>query len=125
MEMLITNTYKMRNPTKEKLLKFGFTHNSSLSDYESGTDFYTLFFPLIKHNNKTTILGQIDVELSTGEVFVNALNANIKTAYHQFYNSECQEGYSYIIEKINKSFNDMFEKLSISKIEYKEGDIVG
>lgn len=124
MEMLIMNTYKMRNPTKEKLLNFGFTHNSSLSDSESGTEFYTLFFPVLKYNKKATVLGEIDVELNTGEVFVNAIKANTRTAYHQFYNSECQEGYSYIIEKINKAFNDMFDKLSISKIEYKEGDTV-
>lgn len=116
MEMIITNIYKMENPTRENLIKNYFVYNDSLSDSESGAEFYTTTFSALRHNNKTTILGEIDVELNTGEVFVNALIANTKTAYHPFYASDYQKTYLCIIEKINKAFNDMFDKLSISKI---------
>lgn len=113
MEMLVHNNYILKNPDRKKLKEYGFHYNKRMSD--SDRDFYSLKFPVLQYSGKTTVNGEIIIDMNLGAVRLNTYNYGTDSCYAPFY-QECSKVYEPIIEKINNAFNEMFNKIGIKKV---------
>ena len=113
MEMLVHEKYILMSLDRGKLKKNGFRYNKYMSDYDC--EFYSVKFPALKYNKSTTVDGEIIVDMSTGEIRVNAYNYGTRNYYSPFYMKSCSEVYEPIITKINNAFYNMFNKIGVIK----------
>ena len=113
MEMLIYNKYILKNPDRKKLKELGFHYNKRMSD--SDVEFYSVKFPVLQYSGKTTVDGEIIIDMNSGEVRLNTYSYGTDSCYAPFY-QKCNKVYEPIIEKINNAFNEMFNKIKIKKV---------
>ncbi len=104
--------YKIKNYSKEFLLKNRFRYSSYLSDY--GDEVYTYQFPVCSYNKAITIECEIAVSTMTGIVNVNVYNAGTKELYSSYYNREY--GNCSLIESIDLKINNKLKELGIEKL---------
>jgi len=104
--------YKIKNYSKEFLLKNRFRYSSYLSDY--GDEVYTYKFPVCSYNKAVTIECEIAVSITTGVVNVNVYNAGTKELYVSYYNRSF--GKYELIKSIEMKIDRKLKELGIEKL---------
>lgn len=84
-EYIANNTYVMNELNKNKLYDYGFRYSKIHS--EENYTVYKHTFPVYKHNNRTTLYGEILVSIESGEIVINVYD-NTGTPYAPFYHIE-------------------------------------
>lgn len=106
MKMLATNTYRMKNATRNNILSFGFHYYAPNDDDTKNLYIYT--FPVYKHNHKSVTDCELVVEEQTGRIIINVYHKGTKNPCQPFYNldSECYaQKYKSIMDKnVEKEF---------------------
>lgn len=102
-------TYKLKT-TKEDLYNKGFRYNKTFS--EDGLDYYSLRFPVYKHNDAPVIDCELVIALETGEVNINVFNSNTRTIYAPYYNNY-YGGENKVLDTVNKNIESMLRKLGV------------
>lgn len=113
MEKLIYNNYVLDNPDRNQLKDLGFRYNKQMSD--SDGDFYSMKFPVLKHNDQQTIYGEIAIDMKSGSIRVNAY-CTTGRSYPPFY-QEYIKTYEPVMKKINRNFKRMLNKIGAKKKE--------
>lgn len=103
--------YKMKNYSKEFLLKHKFRYSSHLREYVD--EIYTYKFPVVYYKNIITIECEISVSTMTGVVNVNIYNAGTRELYSSYYNREC--GKCKLIKSIDLKIDKKLKELGIEK----------
>ena len=104
---IINNTYKIKNPTKENLLKLGFKYNVIVESY-------VYYFTITKYKNVPTLRGCISVNEGIGRIKIDVYKANGEGYYSPFY-GVIYGRYDTILEEINQNILKEFAKLGIRK----------
>ena len=74
---------------------------------------YTHRFPVVKHNDRTSLEGKITILSDTGEVLIDVLNLN-GTFYSPFYNNIYGD-FAPILSKIHERINQELNRLGIKQ----------
>lgn len=74
---------------------------------------YAHRFPVIKHNNITSLEGEITILGDTGEVLIDVFNLN-RTFYSPFYNNIYGD-FAPILSKIHEHINQELNRLGIKQ----------
>ena len=72
---------------------------------------YTHRFPVIEHNNRTSLEGRIAILVDTGEVSIDVCNLN-GSFYAPYYNNTYGD-FAPVLSKINNRINQELKKLGI------------
>lgn len=105
--------YKIKDYSKDFLLKHKFKYSSYLSEY--GDDVYTYKFPLIYSIKIPVIECEISVSAVTGVVNLNIYKAGTKELYPPYYDRE-YGNYKNILKLIDTKINRKLKELGIKKI---------
>lgn len=113
MEQLINNTYKLKNPDKNKLQSLGFRYSVKYSTSDCAIYYYR--FPVHKYKTYTTLECEIYVNTSSGDVEINVYDEN-NNIYPPFYNIECGN-YEPLMESVNHKIVSELKRIGVSKVK--------
>lgn len=109
MRRIIENTYKIKNPTKENLLRLGFQYNKD-------TELYTYHFPVIKYKQVATLKCCITVKEEIGKIKIDVYRTDGEGYYSPFYGVVYGK-YDSILKKINEVILKEFKRLDVREVK--------
>ena len=102
----------MKDYSTKNLKTIGFSLNKEASDGKRKC--YSIRFPVVKYNEHASIEGEITVDSTNGNIFINVYDLK-GNHYVRFYNHE-YGNFDDILKIINKNIEKQLRKYKIKKV---------
>lgn len=114
MKMLTTNTYRMKDATRDNIIGLGFHYYAPNDDYTH--NLYKTTFPVYKHNGRAVTDCELVVEEATGKITINVYYRGTRQTCPPFYGIDdalYRKNYKNIMDK---NVEKEFLKLGIEQV---------
>lgn len=113
-EKMAYKEYKLRNPDKKILVKYGFKYNKATST--SGQEIYVYRFPVHKYKQYVTLECEMSVNITDNKVKINVYKWDTNEEYSPFYanNYGCFEE---LIKRINNKIKSVFHSINVEEVK--------